>query len=144
MKKGFLMVAGLMLLISATTQAQSEKVVAKPAVVSTEKAGWHKIGETTASFKMDKDAIAVLGNDRFKAIKLKVTDASIHLMDLEVYYENGTKEDIQVRSELKAGSETRDIDLKGKEPAIKKVVMIYKTMPNSADEKAHVELYGLK
>jgi hypothetical protein len=116
----------------------------KPAVVLNNKAGWHKIGEMTASFKVDRDAITVMGADHFKAIKLKVTDASIHIYDLEIYYENDNKEDIQVRQDLKRGEETRVIDLKGTDRALKKVVFIYKSIPNSKDEKAHVELYGLK
>ena len=116
----------------------------KPGVVLNDKPGWHKIGEVTASFKVDKDAISVLGADRFKAIKLKVTDASIHIYDLEVYYESDNKEDIQIRQDLKKGDETRQIDLNGKDRNLKKVVFIYKSIPNVRDEKAHVELYGLK
>lgn len=116
----------------------------KPAVVTSEKPGWHKIGEVTANFKVDKDAIVVLGADRFKAIKLKATDAPIHIFDLEVYYESGDKEDIQVRQEMKAGEETRNIDLKGYSKELKKVVLVYKTVPNMKEDKAHIELYGLK
>jgi len=148
MRKLVLMVAAFVAISStiATAQEQKkdEKVMPKPAVVATAKEGWTKIGENTVSFKMEKDAIAVLGNDKFKAIRLKVTDAGINITDLEVYFEDGTKQDIMVRSEIKAGGETRAIDLKGGSPAIKRVVMVYKTLANAADEKAHVELYGLK
>lgn len=115
-----------------------------PAVVTSNKPGWHKIGEVTASFKAEKDQIIVLGADRFKSIKLKVTDAPIHLYDLEVFYEAGDNEHINVREELQKGSETRTIDLKGNNRALKKVVLTYKTLPNVKDEKANVELYGLK
>ena len=147
MRKLVLMVAAFVAMSStiATAQdAKDKKVVPAPAVVATDKAGWTKIGETTANFKMDKDAIAVIGNDHFKSIRLKVTDAGINITDLEVWFEDGTKQDVMVRSEIKAGGETRAIDLKGGSPSIKRVVMLYKTLPNAADEKAHVELYGLK
>ncbi len=116
----------------------------KPAVVVSDKAGWHKIGEVTASFKVDKDAIVVIGNDHFKAIKLKVTDAPIHMYDLEVYYESGDKQDVQVRQNLMKGEETRVIDLNGGTRALKKVVFVYKTVPNMKDERAQIELYGMK
>ena len=33
----------------------------KVSVVTNNKPGWHKIGETTADFKTDKDVIKVLG-----------------------------------------------------------------------------------
>jgi hypothetical protein len=52
---------------------------------------------------------------------------------------------VSVKNELKAGAETRSIDLKGgPTQELKKVVFVYKTLPNSQDDKAHVELYGLK
>jgi len=116
----------------------------KPAVVTDKAPGWQKIGETKVNFDTEKDEIAVLGADKFKSIKLRVTDASVNISDLEVYYEQGDKETIPVRSEIKPGAETRSYDLKGSDREIKKVVYIYKTLPNSANDKAHVELWGLK
>jgi len=114
-----------------------------PGVVISNKAGWHKIGETTASFKMENESIVVMGADKFKSIKLKVTDANLDLESLEVYYESGDVDNIAVKTSLNAGAETRVIDVKDKS-SISKVVFKYKTKPNMADKKAHVELYGLK
>ena len=116
----------------------------KPAVVASDKTGWHRIGETTVNFAKDRDEIVVMGADRFAAIKFKVTEASIDLQDLEVYFENGLKQDIQVRTPVMAGSESRVIDLNGGERDLKKIVFIYKTVPNQQKEKAHVEVWGLK
>jgi hypothetical protein len=116
----------------------------KPGVVTSTKPGWHKIGETTASFKAENESISVIGADRFKSIKLKVTDAPVNIESVQVFYESGEMEEVSVKNELKAGSETRAIDLKGPSQEIKKVLFTYKTLPNSQHEKAHVELYGLK
>ena len=116
----------------------------KPEVMISDKAGWHKIGSVTASFKMEKEEILVLGADKFKAIRLKVIEAPMHIAKLEVYFESGEKEVLSLGSDLKAGEETRVIDLKSKDEALKKVVFVYKTEPNVNDEKATVELYGLK
>ena len=115
-----------------------------PGVVTSAKPGWHKIGEVKASFKTENESIIVLGKDAFKSIKLMVTDAPINIQNIQVFYETGDPEEISVRSELKAGAETRVIDLKGGTRELKKVVFTYKTLPNAKDEKAHVELYGLK
>jgi hypothetical protein len=116
-----------------------------PAIVTSNKPGWHKIGETTASFKAENESIIVLGADKFQSIKIKVTDAPINIESMQVFYENGEVEKISVQNELKAGAETRVIDLKnGKTMELKKVVFTYKTLPNRNDDKAHVELYGLK
>jgi hypothetical protein len=116
----------------------------KPSVMLSDKPGWHKIGEVKADFEVENQSISVLGNDKFKAILLKVTDAPINILDVQVFYESGEPEKIDVKNELQAGSETRKIDLKGADQDIQKVMFTYKTLPNQKDEKAHVELYGFK
>ena len=140
MKKSLLVV--FVLLIAAYVNVANAQ---DPGIVTSNKPGWHKIGETTASFKAENESILVLGADKFKSIKLKVTDAPVNIQSLQVFYESGEVEEINVKNELKAGAETRVIDLKdGSTRELKKVVFTYKTLPNSKDEKAHVELYGLK
>jgi hypothetical protein len=116
-----------------------------PGIVTSSKPGWHKIGETTASFKAENESIIVLGADKFKSIKLKITEAPVNIQSLQVFYEDGAMEEINVANEIKAGGETREIDLKnGMSKELKKVVFTYKTLPNRNDDRAHVELYGLK
>ena len=116
-----------------------------PAVMVSDAAGWHKIAERTVDFKMDKDEIAVMGSDRFSTIKFKVTEAAIDLVSLEITYESGDKQDVKVNQTVKAPGESRVIDLKGgSERSIKKIIFVYKTLPNSKDEKAKVEIWGLK
>lgn len=134
----------ILLFLTVSFAVTSIASAQKPAVVTSGKPGWHKIGETTVDFKADKDALIVLGADKFKAIQIKVTDAPIKLEDLEVYYENDTKQDVQVRNIFKAGEKTRIIDLTGGDRNLKKVVFVYHSIPNWKGEKAHVELYGLK
>jgi hypothetical protein len=134
----------LIIVMFAIVPAFMMKAIAqKPAVMSSDKAGWHKIGEMTASFKSEKDEMMVLGADRFKSIKVKVTDAPIHIASMVVYYESGATEEINVGSDLKMGGESRVIDLKNGGD-IKKVSFVYKTVANAKNDKAHVELYGLK
>jgi hypothetical protein len=116
----------------------------KPAVMVSKEPGWHKIGEITANFKMQTESIVVWGADEFSQIKLRVTDAPINIERLQVIYEDGTSEDIDVRSEIQAWGETRTIDLKGADKEIEKVAFTYKTLPNYRGEKAQVELYGYR
>lgn len=117
----------------------------KPAVVASDKTGWHKIGETTVDFARDHDEVAVLMADRFAALKFKVTDAPIDLHDLDVYFEDGSMKTVGVGFTLKAaGESSRVIDLPGSEKNLKKIVFRYKTVPNSKNQKAHVEIWGMK
>ena len=70
------------------------------AVMVSNTPGWHKIGETTVDFKKDRDEVKVIGADRFTALKFMVTDAAIDLQDLEVWFENGTKQDVHVGTSI--------------------------------------------
>ncbi len=142
MKKLIVLLAAI--LAFGSVQAQKNSGEKKVEVVTSDKTGWHKIGEMTASFKKERDEMIVIGADRFAAIKIKATGADINITDLEVHYENGTKQDILVRQEIKNGTESRVIDLKGGERKLKKIVFVYKTIPNSANEKAELEVWGMK
>ena len=127
-----------------TNANPNKSAIASPAVMLSDKTGWHKIGERKVDLVKDRDEISVVAADRFSSIKFMVTEASIELLDLEVYYESGDKQDISVRSPLMAGTESRVIDLNGGERSLQKIVFIYKTLPNQKSEKAHVEIWGLK
>lgn len=115
----------------------------KPSIVTSNEDGWQKIGEISASFKMENESIVVMGADQFNALKLKVTDAPINIERMQVVYESGKTEDFDVFNQLQAGSETRSITINGNED-IQKVAFTYKSLPNYRGERAHVELYGLK
>ena len=115
-----------------------------PAVVISDKDGWHKIGETHVDFKTETDEIAVIGADKFGYIKIKVTGAPIHLESFDIYFESGNKQNVKIGKEIKTPGESRSVQLEGGERSIKKIIFVYHTVPNSKDKKAHVELWGMK
>jgi len=116
----------------------------QPAVMVSTSPGWHKIATTTVDFTKERDEVSVLGADHFSAIKLMVTGAPIDLQDLEIWYENGTKQDVAMRASMEIGKESRVIDIEGGDRDIDKIVLVYKTMPNRKDEKAEVTIFGMK
>ena len=136
--KNILSIVLLVLFTSGAALAQ------KPEVITSNKPGWHKIGETTVSLKTDKDEISVMGNDKFRSLKFRVTDQPIQLVSMTVTNESGGVQEVNVGSEMKAGHESKVIELKGGAQAIKRVAFVYHTVANSKHEQAHVELYGLK
>ncbi|HQV99834.1 MAG TPA: hypothetical protein PLI47_06325 [Bacteroidia bacterium] len=115
-----------------------------PAIISSDKSGWHKIAETTVDFTKERDEVAVLMADKFASLQFKVQDAAIDLISLEVLYDNGEKQNIDINSPIKAHSQSAVIKINGGERSIKTIAFVYKTMPNSKDTKAHVEIWGLK
>jgi hypothetical protein len=120
------------------------KTVPAPKVEVNDKTGWHKIGETIVSFSKERDEIAVLGADRYAKLKFKVTDAGIMISDITISYEDGTKQDVPVSSTMAMGAESRVVDIPGAEKDIARISFVYKTVPNQAKDKAHVEIWGYK
>jgi hypothetical protein len=116
----------------------------KPAIVGTNEPGWTHIGQTKASFKMQNESIAVLGADEFTALRIKISDATLQIERLQVFYESGDMEDIDVRDHFHAGMESGVIPLKHPDRDIQKVAFTYKTAANSNGDKAEIDLYGLK
>jgi len=116
----------------------------KPEVVTKKEPGWHKIGDAKVDFKSDKDQFVILGRDRFKSLRFKVTDAPVRIDDVQIFYEGGGKENISVKADLNPGTESEVINLKNGSAELKKVVFVYKTLANSNVDKAEIELWGLK
>lgn len=116
----------------------------QPAVITNNKKGWHKIAETAVDLRGDRDEVLVIGADHFKSLRLKVIDEPVEIMDLTVVYENDQRQEIPVRRLIKPGGKTRVIDLSGKNRAIKKILLMYKTVPNPGRDRAHVEIFGRK
>ena len=136
-------VFALTLMIIALT-CYTKLFAQKPAVVETNKPGWHHIGHTTASFKSQNESIAVLGADEFTALKIKITEAPVHLQRMQVFYESGDMEEVDLREHFGQGTESKVINLKHPDKDIKKVAFTYHTDPNAKGEKADIDLYGLK
>jgi gas vesicle protein len=116
----------------------------KPAVVLNDDPGWQKIGETVASFHEQDESIVVIGADEFDAIKLKIKDAPLEIERLQVFYESGEMEEIDITKQIKAGEESEVFTLENPERDIQKVAFTYQTVPNAPGEKADVELFGYK
>lgn len=116
----------------------------QPAVMLSDKEGWHKIGETKVDLSKDHDEIIVLMADRFSAIKFKVDEQSIHLMSMDVYFETGDKQSLKIDAPIQAAGESRVLNINGGERDLKKITFTYKTMPNAKNKMAKVEVWGMK
>jgi hypothetical protein len=93
---------------------------------------WEQLGCQKVGFLVDRDAIKVGRREgKFKAIRLEVSGNTVYMNDLKVIYGNGAPDDIDVRSEIRDGGQTRPLDLKGRgERAIDRIEMTYRAKPN--------------
>jgi hypothetical protein len=93
---------------------------------------WVQLGCQQVSFiGRDRDSIDVGRREgRFKAIRLAARGNDVEMLDLKIVYANGEPDDIQVRSLIRAGRETRPLDLRGGDRAIRRIDMVYRSRPN--------------
>lgn len=92
---------------------------------------WDELGCKKVGFIRDRDVIPVGRQEgRFRAIRLRVADTKVHMMDLKVVYANGAPDDIPVREEIPAGGQTRPLDLKGERRAIRQIETVYRSRPS--------------
>ena len=102
---------------------------------------WNLIGSKKVSFLVDRDVIHVTGNDNYRQIKLKVKDGPVHILDMDVYFENGDKFDVSIKQKIQQGGESRVIDLPGGSRSIKKIEFWYETK-GFRKGRGRVEVWG--
>jgi hypothetical protein len=92
---------------------------------------WEELGCKRVGFLIDRDVIPVGRQEgRFRAIRLRVEGNRVHMMDLRVVYANGDPDDIPVRDEIRAGGQTRPLDLRGERRSIRQIEMLYRSQPS--------------
>jgi hypothetical protein len=105
---------------------------------------WKLLGTRTVKLSADRDVIVVGPKEGlFKAIKLTVRKTAVQFMDMKVHFRNGDVIDVQVRTLIPAGGETRVIDLPGANRYIDKVVFWYQSLERNP-KKAVVKMWGLQ
>ncbi len=117
-------------------------IVCSLPAVSAQAADWELLGQRKVNVRTDHDVIRVtIAEGTFTKIKLRVLNHGIELLDLKVYFGNGDAQDVKVRRFIKAGGETRVIDLKGRHRVIKKVEFVYRTR-GRLPGRATIRLWG--
>ena len=74
---------------------------------------WRTIAFTTVNGR-DNDVIRVPGNARYRQMRVCVYGGPINMRDVDVRFRNGGHQDIGTRSLMRAGTCTRNLDLRGR------------------------------
>ncbi|MBK8519493.1 MAG: hypothetical protein WAT20_11595 [Ferruginibacter sp.] len=106
--------------------------------------GWRFIADKWVAFGVDHDVI-ITGNtnDDFRKLKLRVTDGPLKMYDMKVYFDNGTIQDVSIRSRIPQGGESRVIDLDGGLRHIKRIEFWYETK-GFRKGRSRVAVWGFK
>lgn len=105
--------------------------------------GWTFIGDKIAAYGTDRDVLWVTGNDTYRQIKIKVTNAPLHIIDMDVYFDNGEKMNVALKNKFRQGDESRVIDLPGGMRHLKKIEFLYETI-GFRKGKARVGVWGFR
>jgi len=105
---------------------------------------WVSLGSKKVNFGLDRDVIHVSYRDNLlTAIKILVNDGALNMHKCTVYFENGGQQEVELRHNFAAGSNSRVIDLKGNKRNIDRIEFWYDTK-NAANRKAEVQVWGRK
>jgi len=76
------------------------------------RAAWRTIAYTQVNGR-DRDTIRVPGTARYRQLRVCVFGGPIEMRDVDVGFRNGGHQDIGTRSLMRAGTCTRNLDLRG-------------------------------
>jgi len=106
-------------------------------------AQWSFIGDKIAAYGTDRDVLHVTGNDAYRQVKIRVTNAPLHIIDMDIYFDNGEKMNVELKNKFRQGDESRVIDLPGGMRHLKKIEFLYETI-GFRKGKARVAVWGFK
>ncbi len=102
---------------------------------------WELIAERSVRLTTERDIIPVGGRKQYAYLKLKVQETGIQILSMSVRLATGQVLNPPLRTYIAKNSESRVIDIPGKDRAITSVTLVYKSRAGSK-ERAIVQLYG--
>lgn len=117
--------------------------------------GWEKIGEKTVDLNQDKGIFSwetdrektINANEKYSAIKFKAKDATVNMTNVEVEFEDGKKQNLNLSGPVMANNESKVVQLESDDKKLDKITFNYKkdaTAGTGSADKVKVELWGLK
>jgi hypothetical protein len=103
---------------------------------------WQYLGQSNVDGTRDRDNIQVNSREAFRAIQLRVQGGEIEFQRVVVHFENGADTDVEIRDRIRAGGQTRAIDLPGDNRRIASVEVWY-SQGNWGRRRPNLRLYGL-
>ncbi len=115
---------------------------------------WELLGEHKVGFKADRDVVNINQNEEwfrnraYRRLRLDVSRADLHLMNIRLVYLNGYSEDLRVDRKINQG-ESLPVDLPGERSYLKAVVLTQRSQLGLSIgrggfkiEQAVVKVYG--
>jgi len=106
---------------------------------------WDNLGSKEVKDRSEQDTWHIGGSKgEFRRIKITVQQRAVRFYRLQVKFENGQTQEIELRNLIAAGGSTRAIDLVGSDRRIDKVDVWYEAATARRGVRSQVTLYGLR
>ncbi|MGZ8281998.1 MAG: hypothetical protein ACXWUN_03465 [Allosphingosinicella sp.] len=87
--------------------------------------GWEVVGSRAVGISVDHDTIPVRGAERHRQVRLCAYGGGVVMIDLDIRFANGGRQDVPVRSLIRPNSCTRSIDLVGDNRNMTEIHAVY-------------------
>jgi hypothetical protein len=104
---------------------------------------WEKLGEKIVSRVKEYDELPLSGNGLYSALKVRVIKADVIFDKMVVVYQNGQRQEFQLRRTIRENEESRVIDLPGNKREIRVIQFRYETK-GAFEGRARVQVWGRK
>lgn len=116
--------------------------VAGTTVVS---AQWENLGSKEVKDRSEQDTWHITAaRGQFRKIKFAISRRPVRFYRCEITYTNGEKDNVELRSLIPAGGESRAIDLRGNDRFLSKVDIWYEAASAGRGRRSTVTLWGFK
>jgi hypothetical protein len=103
-------------------------------------AGWELLGVRTVTDRADHDVVAAGHQGTFRSLKLEVSGRAVQFKDVKIHFGNGEVQDVALREVIRAGGESRVIDVEGVDRVIQRIEFWYDAQ--SVGRRATVKVFG--
>jgi hypothetical protein len=132
MQRRSLIVISVLLVVLASTTAISAQ-------------NWEDLGSKEVKDRSEQDTWHLgAGKGQFRRLKITVQHRPVRFYKLEVTFTNGQKQAFEIRNLIRAGGETRALDLDGTDRFINKVDVWYEAATVRRGRRSQVTLFGVK
>lgn len=99
------------------------------------------LGQKNVNYRLDQDVLDVSTRESYQQLRLTVKGGSLNMYRAVVYFENGGRQDVDLRQHFSRGSASRIIDLSGNRRRIDRISFWYESK-NFSNRRAVVTVWG--
>jgi hypothetical protein len=104
---------------------------------------WTLLGTRTVTDRADHDIVRVTGRrGRFDAVKFEVRGRAVDFRRVIIHFANGGDQAVALRDTIRAGGETRAIDVDGRDRVIRSIEFWYDANTVGRGGRATVRVLG--